>query len=337
MTRVTAPSRLHFGLLHVPTEGFTHWPGPAGEPGLPVRAFGGVGLMVDKPGVVVTVRPADGWQVEGPLASRAQAAALRFVASLPELDRRPFQVLVEQCPAEHVGLGVGTALALAVARALAVESGRADLLAADLAGRVGRGERSAVGVHGFARGELVVEAGKLPGEALSPLLARLDLPERWRVVLLTPAADDHWHGSQERRAFAAAARQPRPAATEALARTALLGILPAAATGDLDTFGDAVYEFNRRAGEPFAAAQGGPYATPAIAELVAELRGLGVRGVGQSSWGPTVFAVVAGHEEAVRLVRHFHGRVPGRIARPSAGHRVERVRNPPPECERRDE
>ena len=27
MTRVTAPSRLHFGLFHVPTDGFTHWPG----------------------------------------------------------------------------------------------------------------------------------------------------------------------------------------------------------------------------------------------------------------------------------------------------------------------
>jgi beta-RFAP synthase len=327
MTRVTAPSRLHFGLFHVPADGFTHWPGPAGEPGLPVRAFGGVGLMIDRPGVAVTVRPSDGWQVEGPLASRAQAAALRLVTGLPEPDRRPFQVLVEQCPAEHVGLGVGTSLALAVARALAVEIGRPELSAANLAGRVGRGERSAVGVHGFERGELIVEAGKLPGEELSPLLARVDLPERWRVVLLTPASEDHWHGTQERRAFAAAAREPRPAATDVLARVALLGILPAAAGGDLDTFGEAVYEFNRRAGEPFVAAQGGPYAGPAVAGLVAELRGLGVRGAGQSSWGPTVFAVVAGREEAVRLVRHFHGRVPGRIARPSAGHRVERVRD----------
>ena len=58
MTRVTAPSRLHFGLFHVPAAGLTHWPGPDDEPGLPVRSFGGVGLMIDRPGVVVTVRPA---------------------------------------------------------------------------------------------------------------------------------------------------------------------------------------------------------------------------------------------------------------------------------------
>jgi beta-RFAP synthase len=327
MTRVTAPSRLHFGLFHVPATDFTHWPGPDGGPGLPVRAFGGVGLMIDRPGVVVTVRPADAWQVEGALASRAQAAALRFVAGLPEPDRRPFQVLVEQCPPEHVGLGVGTQLALAVSRALAVETGRPELSAADLARRVGRGERSAVGVHGFDRGELIVEAGKLPGEDLSPLLARADLPDHWRVVLLTPDGGDRWHGQQERRAFAAAAREPRPATTEALVRVVLLGILPAALGGDLGAFGEAVYEFNRRAAEPFAAAQGGPYATAEIAEVVGELREFGACGVGQSSWGPTVFAVVGGHEEAVGLVRRFHGRVPGRVVRPSAGHRVERVRD----------
>src|SRR5437870_9876775 len=93
MTRVTAPSRLHFGLFHVPNAAFTHWPGIDAEAGLPMRAFGGVGLMIDQPGVVVTVRPADTWQVEGPLASRAQAAALRFAMSLPESEQRPFQVL----------------------------------------------------------------------------------------------------------------------------------------------------------------------------------------------------------------------------------------------------
>src|SRR5207237_971818 len=159
--------------------------------------------------------------VEGPLASRAQAAALRFVTGLPEPDRRPFQVLVEQCPAEHVGLGVGTSLALAVARALAVETGRPELSAADLARRVGRGGRAAVGVHGFDCGGLIVEAGKLPGEDLSPLLARADLPADWRVVLLTPGGSDRWHGNQERQAFAAAAREPRPATTDVLARVAL--------------------------------------------------------------------------------------------------------------------
>jgi predicted sugar kinase len=38
-----------------------------------------------------------------------------------------------------------------------------------------------------------------------------------------------------------------------------------------------------------------------VAEWIAFLRGQGVRGVAQSSWGPTVFAVVADEEQAERL------------------------------------
>jgi beta-RFAP synthase len=328
MTRVTAPSRLHFGLFHVPTPGFDRWPGTDGDPGLPVRAFGGVGLVIESPGVVVTARPADSWQFEGMSASRAQTFAHRFAMTLPEGDRRTYQMLVERCPGEHTGLGVGTQLALAVGKTLAVEAGLPELSAVEIARRVGRGERSAVGVHGFDRGELVAEGGKLPGEDVSPVLARLELPTTWRVVLFTPGSRDHWHGGREQQAFAAAAGEERPGSrTEALCRIALQGLLPAAAAGDLDGFGDAVYDFNRRAGEPFAEAQGGPYASPEAADLIGKLRLIGVRGVGQSSWGPTVFAVVGSPDDAARVVRHFQGQVRGVVTRPSAGHRVERVRD----------
>jgi predicted sugar kinase len=91
----------------------------------------------------------------------------------------------------------------------------------------------------------------------------------------------------------------------------------------LAAFGDAVHEFNRRAGEPFAAAQGGAYASPAIAELIVELRALGIRGVGQSSWGPTVFAMVPDSDTALSLVLRYRSRLPVSTAGISAGHRVE--------------
>ena len=310
MIRVVAPSRLHFGLFRVPL--------PGGEAG--ARAFGGVGLMVDRPGAVVTVRSADVWQFEGPLASRAQVFAARFMLSLPEERRKAFQVLVERCPAEHTGLGVGTQLGLAVAKALAVACGEGDLPARELAARVGRGERSAIGVHGFDRGGLLVDAGKAAGEAVSPLLAHLTLPDAWRVVLFTPPVAGRWHGDDERRAFAQAASGD-PGALRHLAETE---IVPAAARGDLDAFGEAVYEFNRRAGEPFAAAQGGIYASTDIAGLIADVREWGVNGVGQSSWGPTVFAVVGDGDAALSLVQRFRGRAPGFVARVSAdGHTVQ--------------
>ena len=306
MIRVVAPSRLHFGLFRVPV---------AGGADSSARAFGGVGLMVDRPGAVVTVRPADAWQFEGPLASRAQVFAVRFMLSLPEERRRAFQVLVERCPTEHTGLGVGTQLGLAVAKALAVGCGARDLPARELAARVGRGERSAIGVHGFDHGGLLVDAGKTAGEGVSPLLAHVTLSDAWRVVLFTPPGAGRWHGDDERRAFATAAGGD-PDALRHLAETALV---PAAVRGDLDAFGEAVHVFNRRAGGPFAAAQGGIYASTDIAGLIADVRNCGVKGVGQSSWGPTVFAIVGDGDTALSLVQRFRGRAPAVVARVSAG------------------
>lgn len=309
MIRVVAPSRLHFGLFRVPT---------AGESEAGARAFGGVGLMVEQPGVVVDVRPADSWQFEGTLASRAQVFATRFMLSLPEEQRRPFQVLVERCPAEHTGLGVGTQLGLAVAKALAMACGVSDLAAPGLAVRVGRGERSAIGVHGFDHGGLIVEGGKQPGQAVSPLVEHLTLPHEWQVVLFTPPGTSRWHGDRERAAFAAASGSD-PVSLLQLAEVAT----QAAHHRDIDAFGEAVHEFNRKAGEPFAAAQGGVYASAEIARLIEDVRKCGVRGVGQSSWGPTVFAVVPDPDTALSLVLRFRSRVPAFVTRISAGHTVQ--------------
>ena len=70
---------------------------------------------------------------------------------------------------------------------------------------------------------------------------------------------------------------------------------------DCRAFGEAVFRFGTLAGECFASAQGGVFASPQIAGLVAAIRGFAIAGAGQSSWGPTVFAVAADEAEAQRL------------------------------------
>ena len=312
MFRVWTPSRLHFGLLTLAGDQDL-WPDRRGEPLLPARRFGGVGLMVDRPGVQVVASATGTWSAEGPLADRALMHALRFAESVrrerPDAEPPPCRVVVEQAPAEHVGLGVGTQLGLAVARALAA-SWNLTLDAPDLARRVGRGLRSALGVYGFAHGGFVVESGKRGGqEGLAPLAARAAFPQEWRLVLARPREAPGLHGPGELDAFARLAGLPdRAARTDALCRLALLGMLPALAEGDMEAFGESLFDFNARAGEAFAAVQGGVYSGPRVAECVEYLRGVGVRGVGQSSWGPTVFAVVADEDRATELLRRLSHR-----------------------------
>jgi beta-ribofuranosylaminobenzene 5'-phosphate synthase len=303
MTRVEAPSRLHFGLLSLPADGAERWPGFGDARGLPVRSFGGVGLMVDAPGVVVGVRLTTEWRAEGSGSARALQFAQKFVDGLPPAERRAFHILVERCPPEHTGLGTGTALGLAVARALAIELGHADWPVMELARRAGRGERSAVGIHGFERGGFIVEAGKLPGKAIAPLVCRHEFPDAWRILVIQPGEPAGWHGDRERRAFAQLRRDSDTGLTETLCRLVLLGMLPALACGDCDAFGEALYEFNARVGTVFAPVQGGIYGSPALAEMIAFLRAHGVQGAGQSSWGPTVFAVVPDVDRAIELAR----------------------------------
>jgi predicted sugar kinase len=120
---------------------------------------------------------------------------------------------------------------------------------------------------------------------------------------------------------------------QALQQLAEDAILPGAKSGDLKTFGDAVHEFNRLAGEPFARAQGGSYSSPAIGELIAELRRSGIRGVGQSSWGPTVFAIVEDSDTALSLALRLRNRMPVMVARASVGHTFALTHQPAGEGE----
>jgi beta-RFAP synthase len=298
---VQACGRLHFGLLN-----------PGGGDAN-ARRFGGVGLMIERPGLRLQIRESSAWSATGPLDERALLFAQRFTENSRREegidDGPPYSLRIERAMPEHAGLGSGTQLGLAVARALAVSrSLRCDL--ATLARRVGRGVRSALGAHGFEQGGLLVESGKSAPDRLAPLVARLAFPESWRLVLVLPTTTEGTaglHGMREIEAFARL--NAEPGRTDALCRLVLLGLLPALVERDVDAFGEALHEFNARAGEAFTPVQGGVYASPRVAELVAFLRDRGVRGVGQSSWGPTVFAVTADEDRAqqvaARLRRHF--------------------------------
>ncbi len=285
---VVAPSRLHFGMFAF-----------GGHGG---RQFGGVGTMVEQPGVRLRVTAAERFTAHGPLGERVQRVAQRVAEAwgTPELPRCTIEVL--HAAPEHVGLGTGTQLALAVAAGLQALAGGAPLPPQQLAELAGRGERSAIGTHGFAHGGLIVEGGKLPGEAVSPLEERIELPAAWRFVLIWPAGERGLSGEAERAAF----RELPPVderTTARLRQEVASELLPAAREGSYGRFSESLYRFGHQAGLCFAARQGGPFASATVERLVQAIRDLGLRGVGQSSWGPAIFAVLENDAAAAGFVR----------------------------------
>jgi beta-ribofuranosylaminobenzene 5'-phosphate synthase len=289
--RISTPSRLHFGLLRLHES--------------PGRSYGGLGMMIDRPRVVVEMAAAEAWGVRGPSADRAREFADRSLASVCGSQRpRALRIKVLAEIPGHAGLGSGTQLALAIAAGVRTLAGLDLGSAAELAALANRGARSAVGSHGFVHGGLIWELGRTRDQQLSELSSRVAIPESWRIVLVAIEAQTGLSGALERQAFEAVPPVP-PAVTGKLEAIAAERILPAARNADFDAFSEGVFDYGRQAGECFAAVQGGPFAFQETADCVLALRQLGVRGVGQSSWGPTVFALAPNEASAHALVANL--------------------------------
>jgi beta-ribofuranosylaminobenzene 5'-phosphate synthase len=282
---ITAPSRLHFGL----------WSLAGGDR----RQFGGIGVMIDQPGLRVVISAAPALSATGPLAERALEFARRW-AAFHQLPALQCAIEVISAPPDHVGLGTGTQLALAVAAGLCETHGLEIESPQALAASVDRGLRSAVGTYGFLHGGLIAEQGKLPDETISPLDCRIDLPTEWRFVLARPLGMAGLAGEDEAAAISGLPEVP-PAVTDELVALAYDQLLPTAVTGDFPAFAESTYRYGRLAGEIFKARQGGPYNGPLLTALVERIRELGFDGAGQSSWGPTVFAACPSQADAERL------------------------------------
>ena len=175
---------------------------------------------------------------------------------------------------------------------------------------LGRGKRSGIGIHGFRHGGFIVDDGKLEDE-LPQIRERIEVPSDWRVVLVRPPVPGAWHGEQERTAFHRN-RSPEAAldTTRRLLHIANDTLIPALKQADFDTFATSLTDFNRVAGEPFDDDQGGPYAGVAVAGIIDELLEWGTLGVGQSSWGPTVFAVCPDEPAATALAARCRAHFP---------------------------
>ena len=246
--------------------------------------------MVDDPGIELNVEAAESWEALGEHAARSLEVAHRVAAQLSQI--QPTRVRVKRSPREHIGLGVGTQLSMAVARALTVLYGMESLDDVELARLCGRGQRSGVGIHGFSRGGLIVDAGRRGKSEIPALLGAIPFPEEWSVLLATPKDHQGLHGTAETGAFQTLKEMPT-AMTERICRLLFLQVLPAVLEKDLEAFGDGLSEIQRVVGEIFAPIQGGAFASHETEACIHAMSSRGIRGVGQTSWGPSLYGFLA--------------------------------------------
>jgi predicted sugar kinase len=96
------------------------------------------------------------------------------------------------------------------------------------------------------------------------------------------------------------------ATTDELCRRLLMELVPALIERDFSASSDALYEFGQTAGSYFKQVQGGVFADRQMERLAKRLQSEGLRGVGQTSWGPTLFALCPDQKSALQWERDLH-------------------------------
>lgn len=293
MARVRAGARLHVGFQNL---SLAH-----------ERLYGGIGISIEEPYVEISAEPAPSVDCEDGIV---RTYAHRVVEHLGVPGAR---ITVDSMLNRHVGLGSGTQVALAIYAAIATAHDEPiDPRAA--APVLGRGGRSGVGVAGFERGGLVVDGGHPSGRFTTeppdrgdwdvpPVIARHELPEDWRFVVVVPAASRGRNGADEESSIREVIETAPADLADDVLRVLYQTLLPAAAEGRIDAVGDALTEIGRLNGAWYTDQQGGVYRPPVGTVLDTLSASPAIAGVGQSSWGPTAYGLTtAGEADRARDV-----------------------------------
>ena len=281
---ITAPARLHLGFLD-----------PDGALG---RRFGSIGLAISEPSTQLVATSADKTTVSGQECARTEQLIAHFKSAFDVAGH--FNMTVRQAIPSHAGLGSGTQLALAIGASMLRLHGRR-ATAPEIGAALNRGARSAIGMTAFSDGGFVIDGGKADESHPPPVVARVEFPDRWRIVLAIDTETHGIHGKRETEAFAELASFPEAQAAH-LCHITLMQMLPALLDEDIAEFGRAVTEMQASIGTYFAPVQGGStFSSPRVEKIVRKMGMLGGHGIGQSSWGPTGFAFFDSQDAAERL------------------------------------
>jgi len=279
------------------------------------RKFGSIGLSLAAPSIELSAVRSEKLGVSGFASNRAEEIARQLIA---KLNLTKFSITgavnldIKQTMPEHAGMGSGTQFALTIGTAISQLYGL-NLNTAQIAALTGRGGRSGIGIAAFDQGGLLIDGGRShaskapPSQTVvsnlkvPPLIARYDFPEDWRILLILDNNQPGIHGEEELAAFKTLPIFPENLAAH-LCRSVLMQAMPAMVEKDLAAFGYSIRELQMHVGDYFAPAQGGRYASKYVGAVLQHLEALGVACFGQSSWGPTGFAVFENEELAQKYM-----------------------------------
>ena len=279
MIEITTPSRIHITLIDLNAS--------IG------RMDGGIGLALEKPNIKIRAEESDEVKIEGPLNKKAKEAARKTLDALKI--EGGIYVRVEDAYGQHIGLGSGTQISLAVGKAICEIYG-IELGVRELAEIVGRGGTSGIGTAAFEHGGFILDGGHstkekkdfLPSSASkaspAPLLARYDFPD-WKLFLIIPKIREEFSGRREVNIFQQYCPIPIQE-VQSLSHIILMKLLPSLVEKDLESFGQSINQIQNTG---FKKIEVG-LQTPQVRDLMSLCKKYSY-GVGLSSFGPVIYSI----------------------------------------------
>lgn len=300
---VETGSRIHLGLIEM-----------HGGTG---RVDGGIGIALNDPGVVLEARQADGISINAGDDRTMQVVRTIAERTLAGIHAGAgVEVTIRSSYPAHTGLGSGSQLALATARAICGLYDR-KMRNRELAALTGRGGTSSIGTAAFETGGFIIDGGHWFGPGAektgfapssaskgvrpASVTVRHDFPTDWKVLLAIPAITPGANGGREADIFKTCCPVPLEE-VRALCHEVLVKMLPGIAEHDLDLFGSSV---NAIQSLGFKRVEHN-LQPPEVAGLLGVMREAGAAGAGMSSFGPTLFAFCdTGTDDVERAARSF--------------------------------
>ena len=288
-TLVSAPARLHLGL---------HDCGYATR-----RIFGGVGVIIDGLPTTVAAHPSSNSEVtfEGSLTPSARTIeSVDILLSKINSNIGPIKASVYSAAPEHMGLGSKTSLLLAIAQSAFLAYGyKPGENLERIVAITGRGGTSGIGVNGFLGGGLIVDGGHNPSSQersfrpssgrqptrIAPVIARVAMPETWRVQLFFDPEFKSIEGTKEQELFEELMPLPNHEILAAMSAT-FHSILPSIIEKDIDMLAVGLQDLNGVSMKQREV----QLQTRNTREFLRAAWGSG-KAAGLSSFGPTVFII----------------------------------------------
>jgi len=222
------------------------------------RVDGGIGIALEKPNIRLKAELGKKFEIKakGELKRRAEKICENIFNKLKmqrrKADEKIHIEILESYP-QHIGLGAGTQLSLALASAVS-KLNKLNLSARELAILTGRGGTSGIGAAAFEKGGFILDAGHsakekkefLPSSAskASPpqIIARYDFPD-WKITLIMPEGK-LTHGKREVNIF----KKYCPIEVEEvrkLSHLILMKVLPSILEKDIAAFGESINEIQK--------------------------------------------------------------------------------------------